>query len=327
MSDRPDVVPQEPGLSATLVFNHIPKCAGTSLRTALEAALEPDRMVYRVDRSLVGGYTDFDALDEVAASEFVHRPEDLPDDADLVTGHLAPGTTRVRYPGARQITVLRHPGLRLLSQWVHARALSDFDLRHFGERGGPAFRAARGSLHDYLEHAAIAPNVDNTITRFLVWPHERLSPTGLIDERDDEELLDAALLSLAAFDHVGLVEDPRFLDRLSEALGVRLPDTRLNERISVPRSRRPDFGAELDPATTELLARRTRLDRRLWVEVARTALPDSDPDAVLAAAWAKAMARYDAALLAPHETRAVRRTAELGYAVWAAARGRRRPWW
>ena len=329
---RPSGLPKELPLSASspqrpIVFNHVPKCAGTSVRNAIIAALPPDATtVYRVDVSLVGGYDRFDALRPRAAATFVHSPEEMPLGAELVTGHVAPGTTRPRYDERQEVTVLRHPGLRLLSQWVHSRALSDFDLRHFGHAGSTAFRVARGRLGDYLEHAMIAPNIDNTITRFLTWPHPRISPTAFIEERHDEEILDAALASIDRFDHVGLVEDPRFLERLGSAVGLTLADTRLNERRSVPRARRPHMSAELAGRTEELLARRTRLDEQLWIHVARRAMPDVEPEHVLKLTWERALQRYDAALTAPYETRPVRRAAELVYGAYAAARGLRRPW-
>ncbi|WP_436697977.1 hypothetical protein [Nocardioides sp. BYT-33-1] len=315
--------PQRP-----LVFNHIPKCAGTSVRNAIVAALPAEATtVYRVDLSLVGGYDRIDALRPQAAATFVRGPEELPADGDFVTGHVAPGTTRARYAERREVTILRHPRLRVLSQWVHSRALSDFDLRHFGHAGSVAFRVARGRLGDYLDHAMIAPNIDNTITRFLAWPHPLLAPTSFIEESQDEEILAAALDSLDRFDHVGLVEDPRFLEHLGSAIGLELPDIRLNERVSVPRRRRPDLGPELDGRTRELLARRTRLDERLWTHVARRIRPDSDPAQTLEVAWEQALTRYDAALTAPYETRPVRRAAELVYGTYAAARGLRRPWY
>ncbi|GAA3670619.1 hypothetical protein GCM10022237_32970 [Nocardioides ginsengisoli] len=314
--------PQRP-----LVFNHIPKCAGTSARNAIIAALPPDTTtVYRVDVSLVGGYDRFDALRPQAAATFVHSPEQMPLGAAFVTGHVSPGTTRPRYDERQEVTILRAPRLRVLSQWVHSRALSDFDLRHFGHAGSIAFRVARGGLGDYLEHAMIAPNIDNTITRFLTWPHALLSPTEFIEDKYDDELLDAALESLDRFDHVGLVEDPHFLDNLGAAIGLALPETRLNERVSVPRRRRPNLGPELDQRTRELLARRTRLDEQVWAHAARKVLPDADPGQVLDAAWDKALQRYDAALNAPYESRPVRRAAELAYGTYAAARGLRRPW-
>ncbi|HWA14830.1 MAG TPA: hypothetical protein VG817_00255, partial [Gemmatimonadales bacterium] len=52
----------EPG--RPLVFSHIPKTAGTSLRVSLEAALRPEVSVTGIDTSLAGRY---DAVEGAAA--------------------------------------------------------------------------------------------------------------------------------------------------------------------------------------------------------------------------------------------------------------------
>jgi hypothetical protein len=175
-----------------------------------------------------------------------------------------------------------------------------------------AFTVGRRPLVEYLDHDMIAPNVDNTMTRFLAYPHDLLKPTEFIDERHDDEILGAALERLGTFDHVGLVEDPDSLAKLGRWLECEVPDTRLNERSSVKRF---DLEAELRPAAREALAHRTRLDRRLWSQVARQALPDADPDAVLAAAWDKSISRYEEAMRNPGDRRPLRRTVEVVYGL------------
>ena len=56
----------------------------------------------------------------------------------------------------------------------------------------------------------LAPNVDNTIARFLAWPHPALSRTGFIAESDDESVVAAALERLDTFGYVNVVENARF---------------------------------------------------------------------------------------------------------------------
>lgn len=289
-----------------LVFCHIPKSAGSSLRGALIEALHPEFVVSGVDLALLGGYDDLDALDDVASRTFVFSPEDLPADATLVAGHLSPGTTMMRFPDADHITTLRNPALRVVSQWIHTRSVSEFDLRHWEGLAG-AFRVARRPLLDYLQHEMIAPNVDNTITRFLTWPHPLLERTRFIDERHDHELLDAAIKRLDQFAHVGVVENPSFLKDLGAWLGHELQDTRLNERTSMPRKRRPDLAAEMTSSTTDLLDYRTRLDRKLWTYVADRTL-DADPDLVLQNSWEKSIDRYSNAIENRGTTRPIRQT-------------------
>ena len=236
-----------------LVFSHIPKTAGTSLRVALERALQPAVFVQGVDTSLLAGYDDLDAISPAHRAALYLSPDELPADATLVAGHIGPATTMARYPGADHITVLRAPELRILSQWLHGRALTEFNLRHWGPVA-EAFRVAWRPLGEFLDHAMLAPNVDNTIARFLAWPHPALSRTAFIDESDDEAVLAAALERLDTFGYVNLVENPAFQEELGAWLGRELPPTRANERTAVPKRRRPDMAVELDGATRELLA-------------------------------------------------------------------------
>ncbi len=110
-----------------VVFNHIPKSAGTSVRNCLQAGLAPESSIYFLDRSLLGGYDGADGVDQKVLAQFVSAPEELPD-AQFVTGHISPGTTQVRYPDARHVTVLRNPSTRLISQWIHGRSVTDLSL-------------------------------------------------------------------------------------------------------------------------------------------------------------------------------------------------------
>ncbi|MDT0202571.1 hypothetical protein [Nocardioides sp. AE5] len=290
-----------------LVFNHIPKCAGTSVRTALLEALQPASDVYFLDFSLVGGYDKLEDAAPALQAKFVRRPADLPD-AELVTGHISPGTTQVRYPGVAHVTILRNPACRVISQWVHSRSMTEIDLRNWG----PAYptRIARRPLAEYLQHAMIAPNIDNTITRFLVWPEERLSPTSFIDPAEDDALFDAAMARLDSFHHVNVVENRQFMAELGASLGVELEGIRLNDRASYPPVVATDLTSEMTPETRELLEQRTRIDRRVWTAIAQRVLPDADPAAVLAEGLADSVRRYSAMPAAPRRGGVARRTAE-----------------
>lgn len=297
-----------------LVFSHIPKTAGTSLAGALETALAPAVTVRGIDTSLFGGYDDINAVSPVLRPGIFLAPDELPADAGLVAAHIAPSTTSERYPGADHITVLRTPQIRLLSQWLHCRALTELSLRHWGA-SADAFRASRRPLGEYLQNDMMAPSVDNTITRFLVWPHPALGRRSFISEADDDALVDAALERLESMAHVNLVENPGFLADVSAWLGVELPDTQLNERTSIPPRWRPDLAAELDDRTRELLDYRCRLDLRVWKHVAAKVLPDTDPDELLQRSFDGAVERYAAMLRRPYDAGPLRRTAEKAWDV------------
>jgi hypothetical protein len=105
-----------------LVFNHIPKTAGTSLWVALHDTLQPEHAVQGVDLSLYGSYDDLSALRPQARAQLVVTPEELPAEATLVGGHISPGTTMARYPDGEHLTILRAPQVRFLApRWTTAR--------------------------------------------------------------------------------------------------------------------------------------------------------------------------------------------------------------
>jgi hypothetical protein len=306
-----------------LVFSHIPKTAGTSLRVALEQALQPSVFVQGVDTALLAGYDDLDAISPAERAALYLSPEELPADATLVAGHIGPATTMSRYPGADHITVLRAPQVRILSQWMHGRALTEFNLRHWGPNA-EAFRVAWRPLGEYLEHAMLAPNIDNTISRFLAWPHPALGRTEFIAESDDDAVLAAATERLDTFGYVNLVENPAFQDELGAWLGMDLPSTHANERTAVPKRKRPDMTVELDDRTRELLAYRTRIDTRLWLSIAARVLPDIGHAPVLDAALQKTVDRYQAMLAQPAEPLTLRTAVGRVYEVAVKLRPSRR---
>lgn len=302
------------GPGKPLVFNHIPKTAGSTITAALEQILQPALFVRGLDLALVGGYNDLDSVRDSANTPFFFKPEDMPADATMVAGHIAPGTTMPRYPEGEHITLLRAPHTRLISQWLHGRSVSEFSLRHWGP-SAEAFRVARLPLADYLQHAMLAPNVDNTITRFLAWPHPKLEPTAFIAEADDDELFAAAVARLDAMAHVDVVENPGFIAALGAWLGHELPQSRLNERTSVPPRMRPDLAAELQGGTREALEHRLRIDNRVWAHVARRVMPDTDVEQVREAALQKTIKRYAAMLTEPAGPLTLRRVVERTYEV------------
>lgn len=296
-----------------LVFSHIPKTAGTSLTAALKTALEPAVFAQGMDRSLAGEYDEFDAFNQTARNMMYLSPEEIPADATLVAGHIGPATTMARFPDADHITFLRNPASRLLSQWMHSRSLTEFDIRHWGP-GAEAFRVGWLPLKDYLRQTLVATNTDNTIARFLAWPHDLLPPAGFIDPAHDDDVAAAAIARIDAMAHVDLVENPGFITALGTWLGFDLPQTRLNERAYIPKRMRPDFSAELDAETRGLIAERTRIDVRVWKHVAARVLPEADLDAVLTDSFERAITRYQESFAnAAPSGRPVRRLVAFAY--------------
>jgi hypothetical protein len=279
--------------------------------------------VFGLDASLFGGYDEVAAIRPAMRSMIFLDPAELPADAGLVAGHIAPATTMARYPRADHVTVLRVPQVRHVSQWLHSRSVSEISLRHWGP-SADAFRVGRLPLADYLWHRKIAPSIDNTITRFLTWPHPSVPKLDFIDERDDDALFAAAVDRLDQFGHVNVTENPNFMAELGGWLGCDLPRTRLNERASVPPRMRPNLRAELTDSTRQLLDHRCRIDARIWKHVAGRVLPRRDVDAALQAGFDGAVDRYEEMLRRPDTRSGVRRTVERAYELGVGLDPRRR---
>src|SRR3954468_19338379 len=89
---------REYGPGHPLVFSHIPKTAGTSLRYVLRQVLQPEVFVDGVDDALFGGYFNPADLRGTIRGTLRLGTHGLPADATLVAAHIAPGTTMARYP-------------------------------------------------------------------------------------------------------------------------------------------------------------------------------------------------------------------------------------
>ena len=278
------------GPGRPLVFNHIPKTAGTALTVALGRAVDPQHPFMATERNLLGG-REVQALSPAARSIVVSGPEEIPAGSDFVCGHISPATTRARFPHATEMTILREPKARLVSHWLFSRTYQDFMLRGWGAWADDV-KAARVPLSEFLANPRIAYYTDNAITRFLITPHDLTPFDRFIDEADDDAVLEAAFASLDRFHFLGVLEDPDLATSLSTWLGHDVRIERANETQPLPPTRRCDVGAECAGAA-ELLAARTRLDARLWDRLATpTSLvtddsPAEERDRIFAAAIAR----------------------------------------
>jgi hypothetical protein len=277
--------------SGALVFNHIPKTAGTALAEGLIETLRPTRIVRGVDGVVLGDLGRLGSVHPRLRGTVITSPDRIDADAQFVTGHITPATTMAGLPSARHLTVLREPRTRILSLWMFSRTRPARESRRWGAYGAP-IRLARLPLADYLAAPAAAIGVDNMITRFLAWPHRLAPADGFIDPSHDDELLAAAHERLGRYAHVGLVEDPRMSERLSAFLGIALAVPRLNE-TGAGWAATPDVVAEV-AAADDLLRARTRLDGRLWSLVVARELPDESPEELAEQTFARAVERYAA---------------------------------
>jgi hypothetical protein len=269
------VLTYEPG--RPLVFNHVPKAAGTALREALVAAVRPERVALGFDGSVFGSFDGAAGASRRLQRLVYNDPTDIPIDAEFVTGHIAPSTTRARFPDAPHLTVLREPRARLVSFWLYTRSRPTNRRRMWGALGD-TFLLAKGPLDEFLAADVMAPGSDNFITRFLLWPHPLIPADGFIDPKHDETLLAEAMDSLNQFGHVGVVEDRALASGVGDFLGTELTMPVRNEGVALTESDRELVGDEVARAST-VLERCTRLDAALWSAVVAQRMPDQDPQA------------------------------------------------
>jgi hypothetical protein len=285
-------------VSMPVVFNHIPKTAGTSLTNALMDALGTKRVRIAVDSFSLGSSDALASLDRSARRLIITRPAQLPSDVDLVAGHLTPSTTRERYPGAQDLTVLREARSRLLSSWLFSRAHTDRELRHLGDFAD-LVRRARNPLTAYLSDPAAAAHTDNVMLRFLVWPHPLIRPDRFISASHHADLLELARDSLRLLSHVDTIESPGFATDLSNWLGAEVRLSQRNQSPPIPSELRPDLTVELRESGRDLLAERTVLDQTLWTEVFRSRSPDIVSQNLADATFERAVDRYSTQLAQP----------------------------
>lgn len=245
-----------------LIFNHIPKTAGTSLTEGLIDAVQPTAPFHGTDRAALGPYQDVDKLSPRVRRQLIMTPEDIPADADAVFGHIAASTTAARFPVANRLTVLREPRSRLVSHWLFSRAASDFQLRFLGA-WGQYVKTARRPLTEYLANRDVAFYTDNLMTRFLVWPHPLAPVDAFIEDRHDQELAEAAVSAFDGFDFIGLIEDPKMKTDMAMWLGRELVLPQSNTSPALPKSLQCDVPAEASGAA-DLIGQRCRIDALVW---------------------------------------------------------------
>ena len=295
-----------------LVFTHIPKTAGTSLREAVKASVRPEVVFIGFGAVMLGPSPDVESLPRSVRRQVAYTPDELPLDAQFISGHIAPSTTRSRFPDADHFTVLREPRVRLVSNWLFARAHSDFNIRRWGSIA-KLIRAARSSLPDYANNPLVAIHADNGMTRLLLWPHELIPEDGFIDPAHDDALFEQAVAVLDPFSYVGVVENPGLVDEISHWLGRSLTLPRLNEVNELRQPDRPDLAAEVSGEAGELLRWRSRIDTRLWKHVAARTFPTADLDELAEGALESAIERYIALVAQPTRLSYPRRVVEGSY--------------
>jgi hypothetical protein len=93
-----------------IIFDHIPKCGGTSLCAYLESHY-PARKVFSINRSKSG----------ISAEEFKALPQRKRYGYSLIQGHVANKLLDSVHPECVKVTVLREPFDRIVSHYYYAK--------------------------------------------------------------------------------------------------------------------------------------------------------------------------------------------------------------
>jgi hypothetical protein len=246
---------------------HIPKTAGTSVARSLQGLYAGTPCVDGFDHFLFGAFRDFHHLPAALQNSIYADPGQLPAVAGLVAGHFSNSTLRAAYPTGRFMTLLREPVTRLLSHWLYWRQLSDGQLEGWGG-WAERVKRARSPLADFLNDRDLACQTDNLSVRALLWPDRLIPNDGFIDPSSDRRLLRRARAELRRFDFVDIVENPDLRGRIERWVEHPMMLARENETARLPPDLRSPLAAELGGRTHELLERRSRLDLRLWRDLA-----------------------------------------------------------
>jgi hypothetical protein len=254
---------------------HIPKTSGTALTRGLRSAINPLREATGFDRTLFGNFCAFDSFAPDERSRIYLSSADLPLDSDFIFGHITFSLLRQRYGSINYLTVLREPTSRLLSHWLFWRTITDVYLARFGA-WADYLRLARGPLKDFLSCQELACQTDNLSVRLLLGSHRLVPGDDFIDCRDDDIVVNDAIVALKQFTFADVIENPNITANIETWLGQPVPYSIVNETPRAPLPLRSPLHSEFTAETLTLMENRTRLDLKLWTWLAKKRVIGTD---------------------------------------------------
>lgn len=248
-TQTPDIDPiagPRPIEDRTLLFMHIAKTGGTSVRRVLADAYAKDERIFVYDPADLRG--------AVSSEQFKGLPEDRRMRLRLVMGHFQYGIHRDLGRPFRYMTILRDPVERIVSLYYHYRHLRGLRIRGPARAEQSLLRRTGMSLGEWVfGQQRLA--VDNGMTRNIA-----ARPRVGFGECPDD-LLDEALEHIDHHFAVVLVlpELDRSLPLMAGVIGRSLKPI---PHSNVNRSR---LGLEeLDPTVLDRIRELNRLDVRLY---------------------------------------------------------------
>jgi hypothetical protein len=287
---------------------HVPKAAGTTMIEQIEFTLRPRRSEYRLDGTQFGAFDRFHTMDKNIRTGIVFDLSQIPEDTDVLMGHVGLKTLEKRFPEARKATIVREPVARLISQWLYHRTYDDEKTALYGD-WGEAIALSRLPLRTYISQRDIFCLTDNVLTRMLLWPHPLIPENAPLEPAHDDFLYREARAALDRFDYIDSAENEELIGNFSAWLDVtygralvsrlktlaahRNKPTVKNAFVSMKGRRSFDIDAEIAEAGPALKAR-TRIDQRLWDYIVSGKLGKS-AEVFRCHAWQSAIGRYRSA--------------------------------
>jgi hypothetical protein len=278
-----------------LCFMHVQKCAGSSLRVALEAALPSGSLApFHMEAANFPG-RDFDQLPPNLRSRIAVTEEEAASIGryKAIAGHFTLPALARHAPLERIATVVREPRARLLSHFLYLRLTVALRMEW---RPLDLYVLAEGSLRDFLGDPNAAVASDNRLCRMLLHGHPLVPERDFIAGGNVEPLAEAAWDRMQRLGHIGLIEEPETVWKgIGDHFGVTLQPVRRNVTgsdvrwpgmLPVP----PFGGAE----TLDLIERRTAVDAILYRRLATRREGEEQANRRIEAAYAEALVGFGA---------------------------------
>ncbi len=197
-----------------ILFDHLPKCGGTSLNAYLQAHY-PRRKTFSTK-----GYNSMESVDK-----FKNLPEADRHGYDYVKGHMAHELLDWAHPESLKVTLFRDPVERIISHYYYARTTTTHYLHS-------RICTLGISLEHYISHDGMSVELRNWYTTHFS------GMTVKEAENDPKEAVSRALNAvLNRYDLVGFLDDfSSFAEKLRAQANLRYPyqDQRLNVTADRP---------------------------------------------------------------------------------------------
>ena len=229
-----------PGLSdredTALIFLHIPKTAGTSIRSLVEGVFAAPTRVYL-----------YEEPPGISLKEFRGLPKEAKEQIRLVFGHVPYGVHEWLPQRARYITVLRDPVDRVVSLYYHNKTMP-------GNKRHQLIVENNLSLEEFV-FCGHALQTDNGMVRYIS------GVQGMRFGECSEDVLDMAYRNIENhFECVLTMENlQQGIAKLSEILGLPMRGVR---KMNVNRARQQK--ESIDPLLVRKIEALNRFDRELY---------------------------------------------------------------